>query len=660
MRNALCRGGIAVVGDDHPRGLAVRGQEQLHAAFELGVVEHLRRQIERAVVLGLVERLAHGVGVLQRLLGLREQPGLGGGVVLRERLIALLDGDLLGDQRQQLGLQGVELVQAFGDLTELIGELIDTVEGVEYRSQRRAQRNIETVRLPVEVIAQRPEEVVEVGGLVAQILDRLKGLLEGGDLFVGGGGGLLLQVVLLLQQRDRVGDLRDLREQIVSAGLLERQVLDLCGTLRAHRKTQRGVVQRGAQRPGDGLHHGHPGRAEHIFGDALEHDHVGRGAQIAVGFDHQHFGVEPRGGEVAFGRGIADLGRRPVRLIVAGVVGGLVSGQGQQTDEGHRDRGHQDRPGPAHDGGADAPPAAGAHGALGVEQSEMAAHRDDRRCQGQRSDQGDQHTQAGRNSEALEVRRAGEAQTEHRRGDGQARTDDHVRGAAVHREVGGLAILTVLPRLLIAAQEEDRVIRSGRDDEQRQQVGRVRRQRDHPDVTEEGDHTAGRGHLDRDGHQCEQHGGDGPVDDQQHQPDHPEGERGDLEVAALTDRELVGDQCRRATHICLDPRRSGCVGHDLADGRDRLVGLTAAGVADQIGLDERRFAVAALRTRRRERITPEVLDVLNAIVLLQTGHQIVAETVRLSTQRRVAFEHERDEAVGVVLAEHRPDPLGGD
>ena len=179
-------------------------------------------------------------------------------------------------------------------------------------------------------------------------------------------------------------------------------------------------------------------------------------------------------------------------------------------------------------------------------------------------------------------------------------------------------------------------------------------------MTEEGDHTAGRGHLDRDGHQCEQRGGDGPVDDQQHQPDHPEGECGDLEVAALADRELVGDQCRRAAHIRLDPRRSWCVGHDLADCGDGFVGLTAAGVADQIGLDERGFAVAALRTRRRERITPEVLDVLNAIVLLQSGHQIVAETVRLGTQWRIAFEHERDEAVGVVLAEHRPDPLGGD
>ena len=179
-------------------------------------------------------------------------------------------------------------------------------------------------------------------------------------------------------------------------------------------------------------------------------------------------------------------------------------------------------------------------------------------------------------------------------------------------------------------------------------------------MTEEGDHTAGRGHLDRDGHQCEQRGGDGPVDDQQHQPDHPEGECGDLEVAALADRELVGDQCRRAAHIRLDPRRSWCVGHDLADCGDGFVGLTAAGVADQIGLDERGFAVAALRTRRRERITPEVLDVLNAVVLLQPGHQIVGETVRLGSQRRLAFEHERDQAVGVVLAEHRPYPLGGD
>ncbi len=180
-------------------------------------------------------------------------------------------------------------------------------------------------------------------------------------------------------------------------------------------------------------------------------------------------------------------------------------------------------------------------------------------------------------------------------------------------------------------------------------------------MAQEGDDAAGRGHLDRDRHQREQRGGDGPVDDQQHHTDHPEGERRDLDVAALTDRELIGDQGRRAAHVSLDPGRGRGLVDDLADGGDRFVGLIPAGVTGEVHLDQRGFAVVALRARRRQRITPEVLNVLNVFgVGGHLGDQHVGELVRLGAQRLIAFQHEGDEAVGVVLAEHLPDPLGGD
>ena len=90
------------------------------------------------------------------------------------------------------------------------------------------------MRLPIEVVANRPQEVVDIGDLVAQVLDRLGGLPEGRHLLVGGRGGLLLelvllplQLILLLQQGDRLGDLGDLLDQVAGAGLLERQTLQL-------------------------------------------------------------------------------------------------------------------------------------------------------------------------------------------------------------------------------------------------------------------------------------------------------------------------------------------------------------------------------------------------------------------------------------------------
>ena len=64
MRNAFLRHRIAVMADDEAHGMAVGGDEVLHALFEFGIVERLRRQVERVVILGGVERLAHGVGVL--------------------------------------------------------------------------------------------------------------------------------------------------------------------------------------------------------------------------------------------------------------------------------------------------------------------------------------------------------------------------------------------------------------------------------------------------------------------------------------------------------------------------------------------------------------------------------------------------------------------
>jgi hypothetical protein len=70
------------------------------------------------------------------------------------------------------------------------------------------------VWFPIEVVAQRPEEVIEIGDLVAQILCYDDSLVKRLDLLVGGGRTLLLQGVLLSQDVDRLVDLGDLLEQV--------------------------------------------------------------------------------------------------------------------------------------------------------------------------------------------------------------------------------------------------------------------------------------------------------------------------------------------------------------------------------------------------------------------------------------------------------------
>ena len=236
-----------------------------------------------------------------------------------------------------------------------------------------------------------------------------------------------------------------------------------------------------------------------------------------------------------------------------------------------------------------------------------------------------------------------------------------MRGAAVHREVRRHPVLARLAGLLVAAEKEDRVVGSGGDGEERQQVSGVRRERDDADMPEKGDDTAGGGDLNGDRHQRQQRGDDRAVDDQQHHRDHPERQRGDLDVAFLADRELVGDKGRRTGDVGLDPGRRRGVRDDFADRGDGLVGPAATGVAIQIHLDLGGLSVIALGAGRRQRVAPEVLDVLNVFGIgPHPLDQIVAEAMRRVTEWLLTLQHDGDQAVGVVLAEHLSYPLGSD
>ena len=88
------------------------------------------------------------------------------------------------------------------------------------------------MRLPIEIVAQRPEKVVEIGNLVAQVLRYCDGLVKRFNLVVRSDGALLLQGILLPQNADRFVDLGDLFEQVGRAVLLVFEILDLAGALR--------------------------------------------------------------------------------------------------------------------------------------------------------------------------------------------------------------------------------------------------------------------------------------------------------------------------------------------------------------------------------------------------------------------------------------------
>ncbi|CAM4476105.1 hypothetical protein MYBA111488_24755 [Mycobacterium basiliense] len=84
------------------------------------------------------------------------------------------------DEGQQLGLEGVDVVEVGGEGGDVLAEFVDAVDGVEQCAQGGADGDVEAVVFPVEVASDGAPVVVEVGELVAQLV--------GGGLHVSGVG----------------------------------------------------------------------------------------------------------------------------------------------------------------------------------------------------------------------------------------------------------------------------------------------------------------------------------------------------------------------------------------------------------------------------------------------------------------------------------------
>ncbi|SLC79415.1 Uncharacterised protein [Mycobacteroides abscessus subsp. massiliense] len=92
---------------------------------------------------------------------------------------------------------------------------------------------------------------------------------------------------------------------------------------------------------------------------------------------------------------------------------------------------------------------------------------------------------------------------------------------------------------------------------------------------------------------------------------------------------------------------------DVSGGLGGFVGQCLAHVSREVHLNVGGLAVGALRTGLGQRITPEILNVLNVFgVGTQTRHHLVVELVGARAQSFLPFEHDHDHAVGVRLLEH--------
>ena len=278
-----------------------------------------------------------------------------------------------------------------------------------------------------------------------------------------------------------------------------------------------------------------------------------------VALDHQQFGVHPGGVEVPVGDVVSDVGRRVGGHEVASVVVGLVARQGEQTDQRQRDRRDEDRPRPPHDDDTHPAPSARIDLAFRLEQSESAADDDHGGPQRQRGDDGDEDADRAGHSHGLEPRQPRESQAQQCTRDGEAGTQHHVGGAVKHRVVRGFPVLAVASRLLISADEEDRVVGARGDRDERQQARCERRQADDPGIAEERDDSPGGAEFDEHHHQDQDRGGDRAIDEQQHEQDDHERDHRGLGRTLVACDALIGVQRRSAGDVGLTPCGAGVV-----------------------------------------------------------------------------------------------------
>ena len=371
-----------------------------------------------------------------------------------------------------------------------------------------------------------------------------------------------------------------------------------------------------------------------------------------VGHDRHDFRHQSGLGEVPLRRVVSLVGGDVVRDVQPVVVAGLVSGQGQQADQRNPARRSQNGQRPAHDRGTYPPPASGLDPPSGVEQSESTADHDHGRNQCRRDGDGHDHADCAWHTDGLEVRHAAEAQAEGSAGDRQTGCQHHVGDAVVRRIERRFTIFAVLACLLITAEEENRVVGARRNSQRYQQINGEGGQPDELVVAEERDYSSGRGQFDEDCEQQAHHRPHRAVHEQQHGENHQHGDHGDLDEGAVAAVVHVRHQRRGAGHVGRHAFGCGSPVHDVPDGLDRLFGKGGALVAGEIQLDVDGLAVGALRARRRERIPPEVLHVLDVRRIgSQLSDDAVVVTVGVVTEFGIAFQNKHREIVGIRFLE---------
>ncbi len=250
------------------------------------------------------------------------------------------------------------------------------------------------MRLPVQVAADGPGDVVEISEVISDVVQRRFHVVHVADHVMSGAAHLLDEAVHALHRTDHGAEVVAHGEHVGCPVFHELKVFPYRDRLRADLKRYRRVIDRPAQRAGDALHHRDPRCAKDLLGDSVQDDHVPGIAHVVIAFDHQDVGIHCGSAEVVLGGGVTDVGGQICGNVVAVVVAGFHARHDRDADQGQCQRGGEHRCGPAHRRGGDATPAAHFDSSFRIEQTEPARHGDDGRRRGQRPGDHNQQTQS--------------------------------------------------------------------------------------------------------------------------------------------------------------------------------------------------------------------------------------------------------------------------
>ena len=132
---------------------------------------------------------------------------------------------ICGNWASSCGMSASQLIEVFDEIVHFIANPVDTVQPVENASQRPADGNIEAVRLPVEVIADRPPEIVEIRNVIPQFFrDFLHVHVWIAVMRCVVSTICCISVVHVLHETDRCSHLVGLLQHVVHAFFLKRRI----------------------------------------------------------------------------------------------------------------------------------------------------------------------------------------------------------------------------------------------------------------------------------------------------------------------------------------------------------------------------------------------------------------------------------------------------